>query len=69
MAERIYNVQDIKKRKLWDFYIEHIDFQIQDLLQETRMDNTSINTDEIRGILRAIKSLCDDLDADMNQRI
>lgn len=69
MTERIYDVQDIKKRNLWEFYIQHIDFQIQDLLQETSMDNTSINTDEIRGILRAIKILCDDLDADMNQHI
>lgn len=62
----IYKVMDVHHREP-EFY-DLLDFQIQQLLTEVDRDNDVVNTEEIRGILNAIRYLLDDVDEAMTAK-
>ena len=60
----VYNIEELKKldKELIDETLEYFNGNLQDLLNETDIDNEEINTEEIRSILKGIEYLCDDID-------
>lgn len=59
-----YNKNELRKnfKEITDQILGNFDFQLQELQYELDTNNEEIDTEEIRGILKSIEYLCEDLD-------
>lgn len=59
-----YNKNELRKnfKEIIDQILGNFDFQLQELQYELDTNNEEIDTEEIRGILKSIEYLCEDLD-------